>query len=46
LGPPPKIVWIGVGNCTTDEVGALLRERRAEIAAFVADPQAAFLALE
>lgn len=44
-GPPPKVVWIALGNCTTDDVSALLRRRRSEIAAFVADPRAALLTL-
>lgn len=44
-GPPPKVVWIRVGNCSTDEVAQLLRTRRAEIETFVAHEEAAFLAL-
>ena len=27
LGPPPKVVWLKLGNCTTAEVEALLRIR-------------------
>ena len=45
LGPPPKVVWVALGNCTTDEVAALLRIRRMEIEAFVADPPSALLTL-
>lgn len=44
-GPPPKVVWIRRGNCSTREIEALLRERREEILAFEGDPSAAFLAL-
>jgi predicted nuclease of predicted toxin-antitoxin system len=44
-GPPPNVVWIAIGNCTTDDVSALLRQRRREIAAFVVDPRAALLTL-
>lgn len=33
-GPPPKIVWIQRGNCTTREIVALLRERSDEAFAF------------
>ena len=44
-GPPPKVIWIGLGNCTTDDIAALLTHRRGEIEAFVAQDEAAFLAL-
>ncbi len=44
-GAPPKVIWIRRGNCTTDEIEALLRSKRAEILAFGAEPRAAFLAL-
>ena len=27
-GPPPKVIWIRLGNCSTDEVIRLLRRRR------------------
>ena len=45
LGPPPKVVWIGLGNCSTVDVAHLLRVRHAEIVQFVEHPEAAFLAL-
>jgi predicted nuclease of predicted toxin-antitoxin system len=45
-GPPPKVVWIRCGNCSTGAIESLLRERRAELAAFEADETAPFLALE
>ena len=44
-GPPPKVIWIGLGNCSTADIIRLLRERRGEIDRFVADEEAAFLAL-
>lgn len=44
-GPPPKVIWIRLGNCSTDDVIRLLRERRQEIEVFVAHEEAAFLAL-
>jgi predicted nuclease of predicted toxin-antitoxin system len=44
-GAPPKVIWIRLGNCSTADVIRLLRERRNEIDRFVADPEAAFLAL-
>jgi len=44
-GPPPKVVWIRLGNCSTDDVARLLRHRRHEIEEFMAHEDAAFLAL-
>jgi len=39
-GPPPKVIWVRLGNCTTGEVEALLRARHADVEAFVADSAA------
>jgi predicted nuclease of predicted toxin-antitoxin system len=44
-GPPPKVVWIRLGNCTTDDIEALLRREHAVVEAFADDPQLAFIAL-
>ena len=45
LGPPPKVVWLRVGNGPTRAVEALLRSRAADIRAFLADPASALLEL-
>lgn len=44
-GAPPKVIGVGLGNCSTDQVESLLRWRVNEIHAFDADPQASFLLL-
>jgi predicted nuclease of predicted toxin-antitoxin system len=44
-GHPPKVIWVRTGNGPTAAVAALLQSRCAEIAAYVADPAASFLAL-
>jgi predicted nuclease of predicted toxin-antitoxin system len=44
-GAPPKVIWIGLGNCSTDDVARLLRGRHSEIVQFVEHPEATFLAL-
>lgn len=44
-GAPPKVIWIRLGNCSTADIIHLLRGRRSEIHRFVADGEAAFLAL-
>lgn len=45
FGAPPKVVWIRLGNCTTLEILALLRNGKSALRAFWADPEAAFLVL-
>jgi predicted nuclease of predicted toxin-antitoxin system len=44
-GHPPKVIWIGLGNCSTKTVEDLLRRRMNEVAEFLADPVKAFLVL-
>jgi predicted nuclease of predicted toxin-antitoxin system len=44
-GPPPKVLWIRLGNCTTADVARLLRFRAAEVQAFADQADVAFLAL-
>jgi len=45
LRAPPKVIWIRLGNCSTADIIRLLGERHREIHRFVADEEAAFLAL-
>jgi predicted nuclease of predicted toxin-antitoxin system len=45
LGHPPKVIWIRRGNCSTDEIAAILRRHQADMLAFDGDEQASFLAL-
>ncbi len=42
---PLKVVWIGLDNCTTADIEALLRTRQADLLAFDQDASASFLAL-
>lgn len=44
-GAPPKVIWLGLGNCSTADTSNLLARRRGEIERFVADREAAFLVL-
>lgn len=44
-GHPPKVVWIRLGNCSTDDVAHLLRKHRNAIHQFAAEPDSSFLAL-
>ncbi len=45
LGPPPKVVWLRIGNGPTRDVVTLLRTRAADVQAFLADPAAGVLEL-
>lgn len=45
LGPPPKVIWIRRGNCSTDEVLSLLQSAHAALMDFEKDPEGSFLAL-
>jgi predicted nuclease of predicted toxin-antitoxin system len=45
LGPPPKVVWLRLGNCTTATITNTLRSHLGSIARFVAEEQEALLVL-
>ena len=45
LGPPPQVVWLRVGNRSTDALGALLLAHVEDLQAFNVDPAAALLIL-
>lgn len=36
-GPPPKVIWIRLGNCSTADVEALLRENDDALRSFETD---------
>lgn len=44
-GPPPKAIWIRLGNCSVDQTLSVLLEARPVIERFVADEHATFLAI-
>jgi predicted nuclease of predicted toxin-antitoxin system len=44
-GSPPKVIWLRIGNCTTDQIAAMLRHHHHTIVAFQADPDAGILSL-
>lgn len=45
LGPPPKAVWLRLGNATTNEIAEMLRERRDLMAEFAASESESLLIL-
>jgi predicted nuclease of predicted toxin-antitoxin system len=46
FGPPPRVVWIQLGNCTTRDVERVLRRHLDDIASLEQSPTAAFLVIE
>lgn len=44
-GAPPKVIGLSLGNCSTDRLERLMRDRANEILTFGVDPVAAFLPL-
>jgi predicted nuclease of predicted toxin-antitoxin system len=46
FGPPPKVVWLRRGNCSTRDIEDLLRARHADVVAFSSDVDAALLILD
>ncbi|MBI2889264.1 MAG: DUF5615 family PIN-like protein [Nitrospirae bacterium] len=44
-GPPPKIVWLSVGNEGTEAIVQALRRHKARIQTFCADPEESLLVL-
>ncbi|HRK22300.1 MAG TPA: DUF5615 family PIN-like protein [Fimbriimonadaceae bacterium] len=44
-GPPPKVIWLRLGNCSIQEIEQLLKESEASILEFVRHPDAGLLVL-
>jgi len=46
FGPPPKVVWIRLGNCSTEEIQNVLFSYAAEIRQFGLDPDSSFFPID
>jgi predicted nuclease of predicted toxin-antitoxin system len=44
-GPPPKVIWLRIGNASTDAIAELLAAATDTVSAFIADEQDAVLTL-
>ncbi len=44
-GAPPKVIWLRLGNCTTDEIERLLRKHEHDVTQFAEHAEATFLEL-
>ena len=45
-GPPPKVIWLSVGNAGTDVIGDLLESSRDRITDFLENPEEGLLVIE
>ena len=45
-GPPPKVIWVRLGNCTTSDIEQAIQDGHDTIMAFLEDEAASFLALD
>jgi predicted nuclease of predicted toxin-antitoxin system len=45
-GAPPKVIWLSVGNATTETILGVLNDGRSLIETFVQDPEESLLILE
>jgi predicted nuclease of predicted toxin-antitoxin system len=45
-GAPPKVVWLSVGNASTNAIAGLLDRHRADVEAFHVPPEESLLVLE
>ncbi len=46
LGPPPKVIWLAVGNSGTTVIASILRDHVAHIQHFCQEPESALLMLK
>ncbi len=44
-GAPPKVVWLRLGNCTTEVIAEVLRRHEEDLRVFASEVEASFLAL-
>jgi predicted nuclease of predicted toxin-antitoxin system len=44
-GSPPKVIWLRLGNASTEDVARLLTGRREDVLRFIDQDEATFLAL-
>ncbi|MGF1617818.1 MAG: DUF5615 family PIN-like protein [Acidimicrobiia bacterium] len=45
-GPPPKVIWVRLGNCTTGDIEQAIQDGHNTIMAFLEDETASFLTLD
>lgn len=45
-GPPPKVIWVRLGNCTTSDIEQAILGGHDTILAFLEDETTSFLTLD
>jgi predicted nuclease of predicted toxin-antitoxin system len=45
-GPPPKVIWIQIGNCSTEDILSTIKKHATAIESFIKSSDQAFLILE
>ena len=45
-GPPPKVIWIRAGNCSTDQAIALIRRNAVALSNFIESADEALFVLD
>jgi len=45
-GPPPKMIWVRLGNCTTSDIEQTIQDGYDTIMGFLEDETASFLTLD
>lgn len=45
-GPPPKVIWVRLGNCTTSDIEQAIHSGLNTIMAFLENRNASFLTLD
>jgi predicted nuclease of predicted toxin-antitoxin system len=45
-GHPPKVIWIRRGNCSTNEIEAMIRSAQRDLLEYAANRDASFLMLD
>jgi len=46
FGHPPKVVWLRIGNCSTSDLLAILRDRQSRIMQFFEESDSSYLVIE
>jgi len=45
-GPPPKVIWLSVGNSGTEAIASLIRSNHSKIQSFVQNPEESLMVLK
>jgi len=45
-GPPPKVIWVRLGNCTTSDIEQAIQDGHDTIMVFLEEETASFLTLD